>query len=109
MQLLDGALGCAGHSESSGDSAVLRLADGLTESVLLQTALAELIVARIHGRNRIILVGTSLVGKHRGYRGLASRVSPFGSGDLITLIGKLLFSEYRFQLDHPIVPLNHSG
>ena len=49
VQLLDGVLDGHGGGESPRDSAVLGLADVLTESVLLQTALTEHIVARIHG------------------------------------------------------------
>ena len=43
------AIDCVGHSESPSDRAVLRLADVLAESVLLQTTLTEHIVARVHG------------------------------------------------------------
>ena len=43
------AIDCTGHDESPGDRAVLRLADVLAESVLLQTTLTEHIVARVHG------------------------------------------------------------
>ena len=43
------AIDCVGHSESPRHSAVLRLADVLAESVLLQTTLTEHIVARVHG------------------------------------------------------------
>ena len=43
------AIDCTGHDESPGDRAVLRLADVLTEGVLLQTTLTEHIVARVHG------------------------------------------------------------
>ena len=43
------AIDCVGHDESPRHSAVLRLADALAESVLLQTTLTEPIVARVHG------------------------------------------------------------
>ena len=43
------AIDCVGHDESPRHSAVLRLADVLAESVLLQTTLTEHIVARVHG------------------------------------------------------------
>ena len=43
------AIDCTGHDESPRHSAVLRLADVLTERVLLQTTLTEHIVARVHG------------------------------------------------------------
>ena len=43
------AIDCVGHSKSPRHSAVLRLADALAESVLLQTTLTEHIVARVHG------------------------------------------------------------
>ena len=43
------AIDCVGHDESPRHSAVLRLADVLTERVLLQTTLTEHIVARVHG------------------------------------------------------------
>ena len=43
------AIDCTGHDESPRHSAVLRLADALAESVLLQTTLTEHIVARVHG------------------------------------------------------------
>ena len=43
------AIDCVGHDESPRHRAVLRLADVLAESVLLQTTLTEHIVARVHG------------------------------------------------------------
>ena len=49
VQLLDGVLNGHGGSESPRHRAVLRLADVLTKSVLLQTTLTEHIVARVHG------------------------------------------------------------
>ena len=49
VQLLDGVLNGHGSGKSPRHSAVLRLADVLAESVLLQTTLTEHIVARVHG------------------------------------------------------------
>ena len=49
VQLLDSVLNGHGGSESPRHRAVLRLADVLAESVLLQTTLTEHIVARVHG------------------------------------------------------------
>ena len=87
------AIDCVGHDESPGDRAVLRLADALTERVLLQTTLTEHIVARVHGRHQVTQVGVVVDGNHGRHGDLDSRVSLLGGGDLLKPITVMVLSE----------------
>ena len=87
------AIDCVGHDETPRHRAVLRLADALTERVLLQTTLTEYIVARVHGRHQVTQVGVVVDGNHGRHGDLDSRVSLLGGGDLLKPITVMVLSE----------------